>query len=62
MTEADDWKKANPKTSPEIIAAAEYLERHGLLFGRDFGLGDAVDKAGKLMGEWMDQSWYEEFL
>ncbi len=42
--------------SPEVTYAAEFLRRHGEIFGHTFSTGDAVDKAAKTLCDRFDKT------
>lgn len=55
-----DWAwRTKTKVSSEVLYAASTLERYGFIFGVDFDVASAIDKAAKVLA---DQANEEERL
>ena len=51
-----EWAlRTNTKVSPEVLYAGRLLERYGFIFGIDFEVSNAIDKAAKVMTEHADE-------
>ena len=51
-----DWaSKTKTKIKPEVLYAGALLERYGFLFGIDFEVSNAIDKATKVMTDHADE-------
>lgn len=51
-----EWAlRNNIKVEPDVLYAAALLERYGFIFGFDFDMWNAVDKAAKVITDHADE-------
>jgi hypothetical protein len=51
-----DWAlRTNTKIKPEVLYAGRLLEHYGFIFGVDFDVASAIDKAAKVMADHADE-------